>query len=473
MIIGTTAHKYNPLQRLYVRSRAGTFIVLHGCNFINHKLRDQKMGRLLSALEEIDLEPNESEVLSSQIEASQVYEFVEDDSGLFDLAGSSLDSLRRVSAVSDMLVNQNNHSGIGDGTAQALQLAVESICRIEQIEYRPVTFKSQTSFAAKRENCKIAIESFSSAASSIYNKLKELIAKIISWFKKLFESKRIKNKLIQRKIDLAEDKIKERRNSTDMPDPQSYFTNQELVKKLHIGGSVPQGINLIRASNDHFKQMNDFYRTGIKYCSTLNDFMLKCLGAINKDGDEFNNLLGEVYSGMLSKSIIDTPAKKADRAYSRGVLLYEEPLVFGDISYFKTAANSVVEINSTDVVARVGQSTTVHSPDLQQKLYVLEEIHYTALRSNIASHASNSVEWLDKFEELIDKADKIRIELDRIDRNKQLSDRDTSRSARRARQLMRAFNMYTVQYNSFSNGVYSYDQVICSALLDYVLASTK
>lgn len=405
---------------------------------------------------------------------------IEDDSGLINVVGGQLDAARHIDEIRDMVINAEKTRGLSNNVAQAAQIAVENMCAAAGVVYKPVTFRPQASIATRLENSNVAIEGFAGAIKSVWQKIVEMIRKFIAWVRRKVSRRQIVDKAIKRKADHLGDKLaKEKTSEQKEPaavkpviEPKSYI-NPSIAKRLSIKGSVPQNVELVRAALDHYALMRRFYTAGLQYCMEIALELVDCEKLLKKDGNAFNEAVSNVLGKLMSRSLITTPCKHPPRSFSKGVLLYEEPLIFGDRSYFKTSANSVADITLEDVMAEVGDSTLPSRPDPEQKLYPLSDAHRDAVWKSVTAHAKIMSSFDDRFGVVVDRIDQLTTKLSHLDQTPDADPKDIDRNGRRARLLMRAFNIFAKQFNSISGGLYEYDQQVNNALLDYALLTNE
>ena len=431
----------------------------------------------LFSLEEIDLQtPDHADEVGEDVLTEILESGVEDPSGMFDTVGRQIEVIRQVSDIQDCVSDAGALRGVDQNIANIAQLAVEQLCASISVDYNRVTFKPQESGLARKENSAVALESFSQAARGILAKIVEMIRRCVAWVKagwaRRFGANAVIAKKIERLEDLAEaskaSKAETVKQAPTAIEPKS-FHNPVLARRLSVGGTVPQNVELVRAANDHFALMRRFYTAAVPYSEEIMNNLVQCEKLIYKDGSEFNLAVSATLGKIMSVSIINRACKNPPRQFPKGVTLYEEPMIFGGKSYFRSSANSIADITLEDIYAAVDASTQVVNIDEDQRLYPLEEVHLSPLATNIAAHARLMNYYADAFEAVVNRADTLAEVLARLDRNPSAKSADVDRSTRRSRQLARAFSSFTKQYNSIATQLYEYDQRVCNALLDYTL----
>lgn len=430
------------------------------------------------ALEDTGLNQDNEPILPTNVDEDAACEFdvTDDESGLTAVVGKQIDVLRDFDRIDDALISTNQLSGISENTAQALQVAVESMCSAVGVEYKSVEFEPQSSYRARRKNVTVAVESFKEAAKAVWMKVVELLKRFVAWLKRTFALRRAKNASVQAKANRLTDKVRAAQENKDPAAPAvsrvidpANFIDPVLVTRLNVKGSVPQNVELVRAANDHFAQMRNFYQAGLVYSNIIVGELEQCLDAVNKDGSEFNDKISTVLGQLLSRSIITRVCPKPNRTFSKGVLLYEEPLVFGHRSYYRSSSNSASDITMDDIVSEVAESSSIVRVDPNQKLYALELTHSEVLSKNIQAHVRMIGNWIDQFDRIVERTDRISARASKLDSRPDADARSIERSARRARQITRAFNIFMRQYNSLAGSMISYDHMVCDSLLTYSL----
>lgn len=366
-----------------------------------------------------------------------------------------------VTALESMEVIQINHHA-----GKALMLAVEQICKIDVGDTTKHTFPAFEEFSTKRQKRLVSQESLQSIkdfGKKILTMIINAINKAIEWFKKIFNKQAWKNKANANKAQANKDKLKivlQKKEAVKEKDIRGEF----IIRVLHRNGKVPQGIDLIREANNHFKLMKDLDYTFETSERLVLKNLSEALKSIHKEGKEFQDKINDCQSEICTSSIGN---RISDRTIdtSQGFAMFEKALTFGDKSFYRTGIIGPAEVNVGDIKAYVGDSTNAKEElDFSAELKALDINDIESLNSIIVSRITRQKLLIDSRDKIDFKLSDLRKEIIRIQNTKAYEER----TIRRAKVLYHVINMYLVLRNGTDVAVMNYDQKVCEALLTYV-----
>ena len=398
--------------------------------------------------------------------------------------GDLTEHVRAADAVGELveyLDGANEGQGLQCPEAEALTIAVEHLLR--NIGFvggvQSAALEEQSTRRAALHNKTVTMEAFMDVLARIWKRIVEMLAKAYQWLKKVFSARSIRSKVQKERIDRVQEatveaKAKDTISPRTTPREDETFSNESLHARLAVGLHVPSGLELIRTVQNYVHQMEQLDRAFIALDNEMLKHLESAMHTVNVKGDGFQHAIGVVYRLLVTSPI--QKRSKAPNDYSQGIVLFEEPLVFGNRSYYRTGATSVAQVEdggtADDLVAKVEASFVSrgepnHSEPMRKlSIEQVEEINKLVLgrwkaADSIRDQRAYNLERLN------------RLEAEARHLMTRTGSREIDRANKRATRLAKALSWYTKQRSSIDIGLYNYDEVVLNALLDYTTQSVR
>lgn len=439
------------------------------------------MKKLLMAIEDLAPEAVTGDEPPHAVEVYDVADAMPEDDEIVGYTGDlgeCLDVSDTVEEVVDQLEEPTARMGLGDASADALSIAVEHLlkrCKIEQ-GARPV-FESQVTLRTKRANLALAIESFKDVLKKIWERIVALIQKVVAWFKRTFSRRKIVAQADGRKIDRLVKQAEEQKQAHVAPTaPQLTFTNTVIAARLCVHGRVPAPTSLLGYVHRHHDLVSQIWRVCYSIEQQIERELSDTIRAYTDPSDAFERKMSDLVSLIFSSPLKRRASNQAalGHGFESGIVLFEEPLVFGGRSLYRTG---VVDAGAyrhgvADAVVTVSGGQTGHV-DGSAQLPVLGIDHVEALLRLTRALVEQRNNYIDTFNNLTEKIDALKSQFEH--QRDQLRDGPgvDERSAKRARSIIRAFSMFFAYRDAYTRGLFHYDENVSAALMLYVDQSLK
>lgn len=303
--------------------------------------------------------------------------------------GEAIDAVEALDSITERLGGEDSVCApMSQGSGDALMVAVEAICSSKAfagIEFKRVAFEE---FSTRKQQLKVSQEAFEKIREvgvKIWEYIVAAFKRLVEFFKKICQRDYWKNKFLKEKVQAAETKVDEVKKEAkaegvkpanvkaETPEGGRAFGSMKLRKVLHRGGKVPLSVDLCAASNDHSKLMADIFKSIRKKTEAFLKEFEAAIAGYNKFDNSYENHLKQALAEM---SWTHFPRKAANQEQlgklGMGVSLYEQPLIFGDMSAYNVAVSGAANINTDDlkfVIAPFDRATEV---DMAQELRPLD-----------------------------------------------------------------------------------------------------
>lgn len=310
--------------------------------------------------------------------------------------GEAIDAVEALDGITERLGGEDSICApMSQGSGDALMVAVEAICSSKAfagIEFKRVAFEE---FSTRKQQLKVSQEAFEKIREvgvKVWEYIVAAFKRLVEFFKKICQRDYWKNKFLKERVRSAEDVADElKKNRGPKKTKPNYpktkpgaandgtsesgraFGSMRLRKVLHRGGKVPLSVDLCVASNDHSKLMADIFKSIRKKTEAfLRDFEAAIAG-YNKFDNSYENHLKQALAEM---SWTHFPRKAANQEQlgklGMGVSLYEQPLIFGDMSAYNVAVSSAANINTDDLKFVIAPFDRAAEVDVEQELRPLD-----------------------------------------------------------------------------------------------------
>jgi hypothetical protein len=393
--------------------------------------------------------------------------------------GDLEEHLRAADAVEDLtdqLESTNGGVGLSGPACEALTLAVNHLVRKIGMEshHNTAAFEDYGTLKSRQKNHTTSLEAFGSVLKNIWAKIVGMIAKIWDWLKRTFSRANLSARIEEGRLKRQEERLKAERTFPHVKiNTDEVFQNPGIHARLCRGKTVPQGAELIRSAIDH----NELMRRLGKVFQTLDFDTMQCLEnafeAIHHTGDEFQKHIGEAFDWLLCSPIKGkVSSARVNNSYSDGVVLYEQPLIFGNAYFFRSAAESSAKVHSGDIVCTV--TTSLENPvdvDHSQPMHKIDIDQCEELHGVIADGARTSDMIRKDRQRDADRLSRILSLAQGLERSS--GNNEIERTAKRAQLLAKAIGWYTTQRMGIDVHLANYDKAIRSAMLAYINESIR
>jgi hypothetical protein len=433
------------------------------------------MTSIFTALEDIGLGVAPRPPIEPAIEpmtplfGDAIDQVVVDDSGLYEKIAQRIDVAKSVGSAVDAL--KNGSMGMQATTGSALGVAIECLLNTIGEKAPSVKYLPQASYRARTQNAAVAVEAYGATLAAVWKRLMEMLREFAAFIKKSVAARIAAITSLKTKVGKAEAFVAQKRKA--MPEMNApvinrpFFTDANLAARLCLAnGSVPQGAELLRKALTHFATMRHLYDANEHVFKSAGLKLGQAADRISTDSTEFPTLIGDALA-ELQTEIIHHAYMGSEYEQQPGVKLFEEPLVFGGRSYFRTTVNSVTEFNLGDMVSKTGPSTNAREFDPEQRLYCLSDKNPEELLAAIRAHVSVQSTYLNLIEGIEKSLDRINKAIEQGISRGELVDA----AEQRGRQVSKAISLMMGQVNSVVNDLAVYDNRVGDALITYAIKS--
>ena len=280
--------------------------------------------------------------------------------------GDLTEHVRAADAVGELveyLDGANEGQGLQCPEAEALTIAVEHLLRNIGFEggVQSVALEEQSTRRAALHNKTVTMEAFMDVLARIWKRIVEMLAKAYQWLKKVFSARSIRAKVQKERVERVQEatveaKAKDLITPRTTPREDETFSNESIHARLAVGLHVPSGLELIRTVQNYAHQMEQLDRAFIALDNEMLKHLETAMHTVNVKGDGFQQSIAVVYSLLLASPI--QKRSKAPNDFSQGIVLFEEPLVFGNRSYYRTGATSVTSNGTAPTASRQGETSS-------------------------------------------------------------------------------------------------------------------
>lgn len=375
---------------------------------------------------------------------------------------------------------EKNERGLEPGEGAALSAALEHLCNTVGSP-RKFVFREYSTDRGRLQQCKVAVEGIRETVSELVKKIVQMVQKLFQWLKQVLSFRKAQTQALRTRCERAQH-IHSEAKATKQPVAVATLktdVNKDLpIKRPHIYRVLKRGSHgvqygtLIQDLKRHNKIMLDAYHAFGENNTAVALSVDRSLGAINND--EFQRYLMEALTDAASLPVAMPKSHDQNRfgELSPGVSVFEEELVFGEKSVFRTAGNGSGDLMIRDIHFAVVSSTNSknHQAD-PNGLPSLDANTIDELMRIQREHVEQVlVPALVKNEEMLEEVNRIEHHLTTL-RNR--GDDIDRRKASRITILMQLLAMLQRLIGTADVGLANYDKAVQTAVTDYAVESIK
>jgi hypothetical protein len=185
-------------------------------------------------------------------------------------------------------------------------------------------------------------------------KIREIIAKIIAWFKQTFSIRTARSRRLHERAKVIEAAAAQAPKTVQV---EREVTDEKIGRYLTINGALPTPSELVHGMHEHTDQMRLLLLKFAKMEDEALAHLKHAMESINADDSRFDSSLNEARRCLYVSNIGKSRGQAV--GYGQEAILYEEPLFFGGKSIFRTGRTA--EASPDDIrmslIARVSDSS--------------------------------------------------------------------------------------------------------------------
>ena len=365
--------------------------------------------------------------------------------------------------------------GMEPAAGQAVAVAIEHFCRKHNAIEKKIAFEEYSTRRNKEQQAVVALEGIRDTLRRIWQKILAMLKAIIGWFKEVFNRQRLRRAALDNKHQRLGEKIKTVKAAAVTQDREppkpGKLRAPNVVRVLNVRGSVPEGIKLVQMAYDHNQKLQHAYKAFGESEERVLVSIEKAVSRIYKEGQAFRDALNSGFQEIVSLPITMPRSRDQHRfgELSKGMIVFESPLVFGNRSIFRTGLEAESTMGPADVHCGVFSSSDAPSatsfdtdidklkPEEVDIIYELYKEHGNKFAKVQEERRHNAIKKLETLES----------QMHSIERNPGNQPFVTNRG----RQIHQLIAMTKKLMSSDDVSIVVYDQAVQNALLDYAIAS--
>ena len=263
---------------------------------------------------------------------------------------------------------EESEQGFQTAGGQAVAVAVEGLLSRVKMKAN-ICFEEYSTQRKRLSQHQIAIEGIRDVLSKLWEKIKEIVMRIINWFKGLFDRRNARVASLKAKMDTLGDKIEQKKSSPKKEEPvvasdidHNFINSTHLFRFISINGVVPEYEKFMSLYAEHTKQVETLY---LHLGAQIDKVIAGANGAMKtvyKKGQGFSDYVDSTYSNAYGLPFQMPKSRDQERfgQLSPGVTVYEMPLVFGEKAFFRTGLYDSKHIYPKDLHCGVMSKTGAH-----------------------------------------------------------------------------------------------------------------
>lgn len=397
-----------------------------------------------------------------------------------------IDQINRVEEVADTVCALDNIAakleasleGVEPAQGNTLMAAVESLFLNAGV-VRKFAFEEYSTQRGKQRQTQLVLEGIRETIGELIKKIVAMVQKFFQWLKQVLTFRKAQTQAVRARCEKAQHVVAEAK-ANKAPVPEATLkseVNKDLpINKPHIFRVLKKGTHgvdhtkLLDDLKHHNKMMLDAYHVFGENNTAVALSTDRALGSINND--DFQRYLMEALTDAASLPVEMPKSSDQNRfgELSPGVAVYEEELVFGEKSIFRTAASGSGDLMVGDIHFAVMSSTK--SKNIQSNGHGLPALPAHEIEEILRTQRDHVehvlVPSLVKNEEMLEEIKRIENHLTVL-RNR--GDDTDRKKAGRIGLLMQLLAMLQRLIGTTDVGLANYDKAVQSAVSDYAVAS--
>lgn len=370
--------------------------------------------------------------------------------------------------------------GLEPSHGNALAAAVESLCLSAGIE-RKFAFEEYSTQRGKQRQTQIVLEGIRETIDQLIKKIVAMVQKFFQWLKQVLTFRKAQTQAVRARCEKAQHvvaEVKAKKQAVPEATLKSEVNKNLPIHKPHIFRVLKKGTRgveptkLLDDLKHHNKMMLDAFHVFGENNAAVALSTDRALGAINND--EFQRYLMEALTDAASLPVQMPKSSDQNRfgELSPGVAVYEEELLFGEKSIFRTAASGAGDLMVSDIHFAVMSSTK--SKNVQSNGEGLPSLSATLIEEIIRTQRDHVehvlVPALVKNEEMLEEIKRIETHLTALRNRGDDADR---KKAGRIGLLMQLLAMLQRLIGTTDVGLANYDKSVQTAVSEYAVASCE
>lgn len=287
------------------------------------------------------------------------------------------DALELTNQAVDLLENDAvTESGMSHVALEAILSAIDCILKPTGLTWSKPALESMTTLRSKMKNQQMGLEGFKDIASKVWDAIIAMLRRMKEWFLSFFRRSKIQTHILNDKLDRAVAKMevwKEKQKNQPKPAQGIYVgdvtpvtpkARLTMAQKRHlmVGNAVPVGAKFIQHFHDFMAQAEQFRNRFATFDHEVLTDLKSAVDNIHSVNNEFQTAFGKAHEAVWMSPLSKHANKQPP--LSKGVTLFMQPLIFGNMSFYRTGVTGTSNPQTTDALAYVAATPGFEEKDI-------------------------------------------------------------------------------------------------------------